>query len=245
MTLMSRLMVLFPVFHVAGFLTLLAWSVGNSSWLGVLLLPLWIYLVPPLLHRIHDLLFPLKEGASRISDPVYSPWWGSHQLQLLFVALPGLDSLLRIVPGLYSAWLRLWGSRIGKSVHWTPSVQIADRSLLEIGDGVVFGHKSECYSHVIRPQQRGQKQSLILYIRKVRIGRGAFIGAGSRLGPGAVIAEGTFLPVLTDVYLNQTIANPEKAQIRSQAKDQDNATRAQTSGANGVSISAPSNEANI
>ena len=60
-----------------------------------------------------------------------------HQLQVLYSAFPAL----RLVPGLYSAWLRLWGSRVGRAVYWTPQVKITDRGLLKVGDGVVFGHR--------------------------------------------------------------------------------------------------------
>jgi UDP-3-O-[3-hydroxymyristoyl] glucosamine N-acyltransferase len=39
----------------------------------------------------------------------------------------------------------------------------------------------------------------------VKIGNDVFIGAGSRVGPGVVIADGVYLPVLTDLYVNQSV----------------------------------------
>jgi hypothetical protein len=107
-----------------------------------------LYLVPVATYRLHGALWPLVEGASRIDAPRYAPWWGGHQCQLMYSALPALEAALRLVPGLYSGWLRLWGSRVGRGVYWTPLVEITDRSLLEVGDGVVFGHRVACYAHL-------------------------------------------------------------------------------------------------
>jgi acetyltransferase-like isoleucine patch superfamily enzyme len=80
-------------------------------------------------------------------------------------------------------------------------VEITDRHLLNIGDHVVCGHKCKFLGHAIKPS--GQKMTL--YTRTIKIGDEVFIGAGSRIGPGAVIADGTFLPVLTDVHINQVV----------------------------------------
>ena len=160
-----------------------------------------VYLLPPMTLRIHETFFPLREGLSKLSDPKYSPWWGTHQIQVIYIALPQLEALLRLVPGLYSFWLRLWGSRVGRKVYWTPNIEITDRSRLEIGDRVVFGHKCKLLGHAIKPKG----EEVILYIRTIKIGSDVFIGAGSRIGTGAVISDGAYLPVLTDVYLNQTI----------------------------------------
>lgn len=157
---------------------------------------LWIR---PLAYRLHQRLWPLHQGLSRLDRPVYSPWWGAHQIQLFYDAFPALEALLRLIPGAYSAWLRAWGSRIGRRVHWTPRVDITDRGLLEVGDDVIFGHLVGCYAHVV--DRRGGR--LMLYSKPIRIGAGAFIGAGSRLGPGARIEPGSYLPALTDVGIRE------------------------------------------
>jgi acetyltransferase-like isoleucine patch superfamily enzyme len=148
-----------------------------------------LYLLPPLLHRG----LPLREGGSRLDAPGFHPWWASHQLQVVFIALPALEALLRLAPGIYSAWLRLWGARVGRRVHWTPMVEISDRSLLEVGDGVVFGHRAGLYGHAIRPGRRG----LILWVGRIRIGPMAFVGAGARLGPGVRVPPGAVVPALS------------------------------------------------
>ena len=160
-----------------------------------------LYLLPVACFRVHDLLWPLVEGRSRLDAPEYSPWWGGHQFQIVYSAFPALEAALRLVPGAYSAWLRLWGSKIGRRVHWTPRVEISDRSLLEVGDDVVFGHLAACYAHVVTRR----RDRVLLYTRRIRIGRGVLLGAACRLGPGVRIDEGVALAARTDLVFGRRI----------------------------------------
>lgn len=208
MTLRGRIMAFYPAF-------ILSLALGDVLWFGYrpmvwqpLILLAIIYLVPPLSLRLHQRVCPIREGASDLSKPGYSAWWGAHQIQVLYTAVPQLEALLRIVPGLYSAWLRLCGSRVGRRVYWTPNVEITDRSMLEIGNGVLFGHKCKLLGHAIKPKGA----AMILYIRKIKIGDNVFVGAGSRIGPGAVIADGVYLPVLTDVHINKKVESTPVAE---------------------------------
>jgi hypothetical protein len=187
---------------------ILALAAGTVFWFGYRPSPLQpalslaiIYLLPPLTFRVHQIFFPVRERVSDLAERCYSPWWGAHQIQIIYIALPQLEAILRLVPGLYSLWLRLWGSKVGRNVHWTPTVEITDRSMLIIGDRVVFGHKTKCLGHAIKP--RGK--SMMLYVHAIRIGNDVFIGAGSRIGPGVVINDGVYLPILTDLYVNQKV----------------------------------------
>lgn len=158
-------------------------------------LPIVLYLWPLLAWRLHQWVFPLETGMSDLAAPEYSPWWGGHQIQWIYIAFPALETALRMVPGLFSLWLRLWGSRIGRGVFWTPHVEITDRSLLELGDGVIVGHQAGFYGHVIAP--RGE--TLRLLVRPVRIGERAFLGAGSRFGPGVRVEAGALVPVRSEL----------------------------------------------
>lgn len=200
MTLGGRLATLFPAAHLglSALGPILAIREGRPSWLLLGLLVL--YLFPPLCHRLHNVLWPLREGHANLSQPRYSPWWTSLEMQAAFNAMPWLEGVLRLAPGMYSCWLRLWGSRIGRGVVWTPRVEIADRTLLDVGDHVVFGHRVALYPHVVDRRQDGD---IFLYVKRIRIGDRAFIGAGSRLGPGASVAADARLPALTDVFINQ------------------------------------------
>ena len=172
------------------FLAAVAVAVYLHSVLSVLVV---IYAVPPLLYRA----LSLKPGLYDLKQPKFNVWWATHQLQQLYIAVPALEALLRVVPGLYSAWLRLWGSSVGRRVYWTPRMEVLDRGLLEVGDGVVFGHKVELYGHTAMPKS----ERLLLYVDRVRVGAGAFIGAGSRLAPGVVVEDGAVVPILTDLYM--------------------------------------------
>ena len=154
-----------------------------------------------LFYRLHEWVYPVREGVSYLLGKEYSPWWGSHQIQVIYIAIPVLEALLRLIPGAFSCWLRLWGAKVGRDVYWTTRLEIADRSLLEIGDRVVIGHGVGIYSHIIKPR----KQNLMLYVKKVKIGSNVFVGAGSNLAPGVVIGDGSYLPAATKLYPNQKV----------------------------------------
>ena len=202
MTIRSRVFGLFPLLWLLAIGAALLLLILDPAWPAVLLLLFVVYLFPVLCYRTHDLVWPLEPGLSRLDTPDYSPWWGGHQFQIMYSALPTLEAVLRLVPGLYSGWLRAWGSRVGRGVYWTPLVEITDRALLDVGDGVVFGHRVGCYAHVAVRRRGG----LYLYVKPISIGSGALLGAGSRLGPGAVIEANADLAVLTDVGMDQHIA---------------------------------------
>ncbi|HEX4924617.1 MAG TPA: sterol desaturase family protein [Bdellovibrionales bacterium] len=198
---LGRALAFFPLFTILVTLFCAYMSVVQLSWFFAAAAFCVLYVLPPLAYRLHNRFYPLKTGMTRLSGGDYSPWWGGHQIQLLYIAVPSLEALLRVIPGVYSAWLRLWGSRVGRGVYWTPQVEITDRALLEIGDHVVFGHKAAFYNHVVNPK----KDKMFLYVNVTKIGSGVFVGAGSRVGPGAVIESGVQLPILTDVHINQRI----------------------------------------
>jgi acetyltransferase-like isoleucine patch superfamily enzyme len=195
-TRLGRLLLCFPAAHAGAIVTSLGFFAASPSLIAVLVLVAAVYALPVVTFRTLDRWRPLREGRSRLDAPVYSPWWASHQCQALFIAVPQLEGVLQLVPGCFSLWLRLWGSRVGRAVYWTPRVEIADRSLLEVGDRVVVGHKVEIYAHSIRPTRAG----LVLHVRRIVIGRDVFVGAGTRIGPGVRIADGVHVPLLSDLY---------------------------------------------
>lgn len=201
MSLFGKLISLFPAAVIASTLGSLLWLIlARSPW-ALLTLFGALYVVPPLLFRVHQLVFPLKQGGSRLVGKGYSPWYGGHQIQLVYLAFPFLETVLRMIPGAFSLWLRLWGSKVGRSVYWTPMVEISDRSLLEIGDRVVFGHRAGAYGHVIKPRRK----NLLLYVKRIQIGSDSFVGAGSVLAPGVTIHEGAFVAAGAHVHPNEVV----------------------------------------
>jgi acetyltransferase-like isoleucine patch superfamily enzyme len=213
MTLLSTLLAFFPgLLLVLIGIALVALIICPSP-LSVLALLFCLYGLPLLVYRCHQWRYPVSEGISYLRGQAYSPWWGSHQIQAIYIAIPALEALLRLIPGAFSCWLRLWGAKVGRNVYWTPAFEIADRGLLEIGDRVIVGYRVAIYPHIIKPR----RQELMLYVKTVKIGNDVFIGAGSQLGAGCVIGNDIYLPLLTQLYPNQRIDT--QAQVGDAASD--------------------------
>ena len=169
--------------------------------LAVLLLPSWswplrggaaallLWLVPPLLCRAMLAWSPLTDGVHALGSRAFWVWWSSLKLQTLYLRLPFLEELLRLVPGLYSAWMRLWGARVGRLTYWAPGLEITDRPLLDVGNNVVFGGKARLGAHVLRRSADGQ---LELVVGRIRLGDRCMVGAQSALGPGVRFADDEF-----------------------------------------------------
>lgn len=201
MTLTSTILSFFPAtVMLMGFLSFL-WICYSPGIFSIASFLFSLYLFPLLIHKIHNYFYPIKEGISYLQIKEYSPWWGSHQIQSIYITFTALESALRLIPGAFSLWLRLWGAKIGKNVYWTPKLEIADRSLIEIGDNLVIGQSCGIFSHVIKPK----KQDLMLYVKKVKIGHNVFIGAGSYLAPGVVIEDETFVSAESRLYPNKIV----------------------------------------
>ncbi len=145
---------------------------------------LTFYLLPPLCLR---LLVPDSKklsGGYEIGSKKYLIWWLSLQLQMNFNRLGFLEEVLRIVPGLYSAWLRLWGAKIGKLVYWSPGTILSDRQLLKIGDQVVIGAGTKLIPHFMN---KDSDDRLRLFISNIEIGDRAVIGGYSLLVGGVSV----------------------------------------------------------
>ena len=158
----------------------IGWLVYHGLWPAALAA---LYLAPPLLAR----LVRVPDGRYPTSHPYFLRWWASAQFQMLFNRFPLLDEVLRVVPGLYSLWLRFWGSRIGRLTFWAPGVQVLDRGYLEIGDDVVFGTGVRLNGHVLLTNHQGER---VLALAAVRIGTGAAVGGYSLLTAGTEIEAG-------------------------------------------------------
>lgn len=193
MTLLSTVLSFFPtlvMLMIFGSFLAICYQPGIISVLSLLFS---IYIFPLLIYRIHNYFLPIKEDVSYLCGKEYSPWWGSHQIQSIYITFPVFEAILRLIPGAFSLWLRLWGSTVGKKVYWTPKLEIADRGLIEIGDNVILGYGVGIYPHIIKPK----KQDLLLYVKKVKIGSNVFVGAGNNIAPGVNINDNTYIPIST------------------------------------------------
>lgn len=189
MTLRSWFFYLFPALQLA--LTLVTLVV--APWLVVL--P--VYALPLVLAAAHERLWPTRGGAYKLVHGGYVPWWSLHRLQWWFIAVPALEAPLLAVPGMFAWWLRAWGAKVGARVEFSPGLVLGDRSLLDIGEGAVFGYGVRVSGHIVKPTADGQ--DLLCVVRAVKIGAGAFVGAGVVLGPGAQIDDGAVVDAGTSV----------------------------------------------
>jgi len=161
---------------------------SSAAWhwtISIVCALLWIYLVPPLIARFFHRARPFGVLSHLSAD--YLHWQRLNTLQTLFNRFGCLEEGLRLLPGVYSAWLRLWGSQIGCKVQWHPGVKVTDRYLLEIGDNVIMETGCLLHSHTRLPDQR-------LIVDTIRLQTACIIGPHATIGPGCHIYTREFLP---------------------------------------------------
>ena len=170
--------------------------INQRNFSAVLILLTVIYIFPLLSFKCLHFFYPIRPGLSDLAEKKFSPWWAGHQIQSNFNSFPAFENLLKTIPGLFSFWLRMWGSSIEKNIYWTPGSRIYDRNLIHIKKNVILGERSSISSHVIAPK-RGK---LILYVDIVEIGENSFVGAGSVLTPGVTLQDNSFIKADQRVY---------------------------------------------
>jgi hypothetical protein len=145
-----------------------------------------LYLVPPLAVAAARPRAHLTSARVRVGSREFFRWWYTAQWQIVFNRFPQLEEALRLVPGLYSAWLRLWGARIGGLVYWSPGLSIYDRPFVEVGSRVVIGADTKLSPHLLA---RGAAGATELVLAPIKIGRDAMIGGSSLLPAGVCVGE--------------------------------------------------------
>ncbi|HEX3716963.1 MAG TPA: hypothetical protein VH595_03270 [Verrucomicrobiae bacterium] len=145
-----------------------------------------LYLAPPLLTRATRIAAPISEGRIALGSKPFFAWWFMFQLQVVFCRFMALEEVLRLIPGVYSQWLRLWGSRVGRLTYWSPGTLITDRSFLSIGDDVIFGAGVRLNAHVLERSNQGTAE---LILATVTVGNRAMIGGYSLLTAGTRISD--------------------------------------------------------
>lgn len=173
-----------PLFHVSltVFFILLPW---DHLWKRIVAGFCCLYLLPPIISRSVLMLFPVKEGKIATSSKDFLVWWLLSNLQSVFCRFTFLEEFLRIFPGFYSQWLRLWGAKIGRLTYWAPGTIILNRSFIEIGDDVIFGAGVRLHPHILEHSKEGQN---VLLLATVKIGDRAMVGGYSLLTAGTEIA---------------------------------------------------------
>ena len=174
-----------PILHVALMACTLCLPWAACGWrIGAAFAVL--YLLPPLAARCILRLWPIREGRIAMPSRDYFVWWIVLNLQVIFCRLPALEELIRLIPGAYSAWLRLWGSRVGSFTYWAAGLRILDRGFLDVGSGVAFGAGVRLNPHVVAENADGQME---LLLATVHIGDRAIIGGYALLTAGTRVAD--------------------------------------------------------
>jgi hypothetical protein len=215
MTAADRLFSYFPLLMTVLLLAALGVFAQWPSLWSAILVVFVTYILPPTVQRVMLRWAPLKQGVNQIDGRVFSPWLATHHIQAFYDALPYLESLLRVFPGFYSMWLRMWGSRVGYGVEWPVRMDVLDRSLMDIGNRVVFSREVELAAHVRKKTDGGRSRVLV---RTVRIGSYAFIGAASRLCPGASVPSNASVPEMTNIGVNEVFGDAVRHHEQAEAE---------------------------
>ncbi len=167
-------------------------SAASAQWSvrGALMLA-WIYLLPPLVSRLSLALWGRPDGRVHTDHRSYRVWWFLTQWQMVFNRLPALEELLRLVPGLYAAWIWLWGGSLSPFSFVGPGVIVTDRYLLDVRRGAVLGMKSALIGHTAVRDDDGR---FVVILAAPVVERDAILSGGAAIGPGAVVHAGHRLP---------------------------------------------------
>ncbi len=180
---------LLPLALILVGLGLSALVADGASVLAVFLF--WLYLAPAVIGGIVTRAWPTPTGTFTLTDWGYRHWWLMLQLQLPFNRLPFLEEALRLVPGLYPLWIRLWGGQLSAKSFVGPGVMIGDRHLIRVGPRSVLGARAGFAGHIAFRDPAGRWQVIVA---PCEVGADAIVGGDAGMGPGAVLADGATLP---------------------------------------------------
>jgi hypothetical protein len=143
-----------------------------------------LYLLPPLATVLARPRSLLKSSRCSAGSRGFFRWWYATQWQVVFNRFPALEEVLRMVPGSYSAWLRLWGAKVGGLVYWSPGVRVFDRPFLQIGSRVVIGAQTSLCPHIVAKDAAGNTE---LLLGPISIGDDALVGGHALIPAGVSI----------------------------------------------------------
>jgi len=199
-----------PALHVVLTAAPLVVGIAHGDWRWAALSLAALFAVPPIVVRAILVFRPLPGGRVELASGAFLRWWATAQWQVVFARWPWLEESLRLVPGLYSAWLRLWGARIGPLVYWSPGVVVLDRPLIRVGARVAFGAGVRVAPHVIAPGEDGRG---MLFVAPISVGSDALVGAYSTLLPGCEVQDGEVTQPFRSVHAFSRIEHGRRIRV--------------------------------
>jgi len=147
----------------------------------------WIFGVPLLLYRLIIFIWGEPQGKGlEQSSRAFKVWWVSTQIQMVFNRFPFFEEVIRLLPGVYVLWLRLWGSNVSAKSFWGPGSRVLDRGMVDVEDGAVIGMQAVLSPHLGRLDSKGNH---VVDVARIRIGQSAIIGGRACIGPGCAIGR--------------------------------------------------------
>ena len=153
---------------------------------GYFIFGLTLMLVVGLLRSV--LRIRLKEGSYKIGTPETLKWFF---VNALFLSVRTVFMEFMMLTPFCSLFYRLMGAKLGRNVQIN-SKNVADHSLLEIGDNTVIGGNATVIAHIF--ESGGIKLMKVKIGRNVVIGLNSVIMPGAQIGDGAVVAAGAIVP---------------------------------------------------
>jgi hypothetical protein len=179
-----------PFLHLALGLAV-AFAACGTAWGRFGIFSAWIYLTPPLAAQLVQAVFGRPSGRLTQDMPAYRVWWALTQLQVVFNRLPWIEEILRLVPGLYALWIRLWGGELSPFAYVGPGVTITDRHMVRVERGAVLGIRGALAGHMATRDADGR---WLVIIGLPQVEAEAVLGGEAGLGPGAILRRGAVLP---------------------------------------------------
>ncbi len=169
---------------------------------GYFLFGLTLMLAVGLLRTVSGLR--LREGHYKIGSTEMLKWFF---VNALFLSVRTVFIEFTLLTPFCNLFYRLMGARVGLNVQIN-SKNVADHSLLEIGDHAVIGGNATVIGHSFESQ--GLRLAKVNIGKKVIVGLNAVIMPGVVIGDGAIIAAGAIVPKQTVVEPGVIYFSPDR-----------------------------------
>ena len=204
---LEKVFYLYPIVHLLLLGIAIIWFIKSLSILSFACLAFISYLMSPLIWRLIQRRYPLTYGFEKIGKKSQSGslWMVSYQLQHLYNSYAVFEKVLKTFPEAYSAWLRLWGAKVGEKNNWTSGCEVVDRPYLSIGDRCLVGNKAYLSAHVIKKSNG----NYILYTKPLELGSDIVLSFFVTIGPGIKIEDECFVEAGGTLYPNYHLKKGE------------------------------------